>query len=88
MNKTLKEILSVKSERYQQLEAEAKAAGLSVPDYVHQQWVKENPPLTKEQLIERMKTRKRVKIDAAELVRLGREERDAQIEETLKNVRR
>ncbi len=88
MSKTLQEILSVKSERYQQLEAAAHAAGLSLPDYLDREWEKANPPLPKEQLIERMKTRTRVKVDAAAAIREAREERDAQMDEWIKNVRR
>ena len=61
---------------------------MSLPDYLHAEWEKTRPRFTREELMERLKNRARVPIDAAELIRQGREERDAQMDEWLKDVRR
>ena len=87
MNGKTVSILNQRSEKYEKLKAEADAAGLSVEESLYQEWDKTRPKFTIEELRERLRTRERVKIDAAALIREGREERDAQVDEWLKDIR-
>jgi hypothetical protein len=90
MNKTVPGIASVRSETYEQLKAEAEEAGLSLPEYVYREWEKTQPRFTRKEIIERIEARAPLfaGLDAAELVREGREERDAEIDGWLKDVGR
>ena len=78
------------SETYLALKARADAAGMSLPDYLDVEWEKTRPRFTKEELIERIRQRAHLfaGIDAAQLIREGREEREAQLDSLWDDVSR
>ena len=75
------------SETYLELKAKADAAGLTVPEYLDREWEKTRPRFTVEELWERIQRLAPLfaGLDAAELVRQARDEREAELEERLKD---
>jgi hypothetical protein len=90
MSSRILSILNERSETYEKLKAEADAAGLTVPEYLDREWEKTRPRFTEEELWERIQRLAPLfaGLDAAELVREARDERDAQMDEWLKDVGR
>ena len=78
------------SETYKELKAKADAEGLTVPEYMQREWEKSRPQVSPEELRERIKRRAPffVGFDVVQAIHEGREERDAQIDEWLKDVGR
>ncbi len=90
MSSKIAPIANERQETYETLKARAAEAGLSLPDYLYQEWEKTRPRFTKKELIERMARRAPLfaGLDAAELIRQGREERETEMESWLKDVGR
>jgi hypothetical protein len=82
--------LPAPSAEYLALKASAEAAGMSLPEYLDAEWEKTRPQFTVEELTERIQRTAPLfaGLDAAELVREAREERDAELDSMLNDVLR
>ena len=86
MAKTV-QIRNMPLEVHRKLKARAAQAGMSLSAYLLRELQKSAEKPTPEELMERIKRRQRFDIDAAELIREGREERDAQIDVWVRDIR-
>lgn len=84
------QIRNMPEKMHRTLKSRAAQAGMSLSGYLLRELKKSADRPTEEELLERMKKRQRVllEIDAAELVREGRQERDAQVDAWLDDARR
>ncbi len=82
--------LTQRSEKYEELKARADAEGFTVPEYLDREWERTRPRFKVEELIERIERRAPsfVGFDVVQAVQSGRGERETQIDEWLKDVRR
>ena len=75
------------SETYKELKAKADAEGLTVPEYLEREAEKKRPRFSEEELWDRIQRLAPLfaGLDAAELVRQARDEREAELDERLKD---
>ncbi|HEX7155234.1 MAG TPA: hypothetical protein VF618_27440 [Thermoanaerobaculia bacterium] len=90
MSKTIDSTTPARQRTYEELEAEARAAGLSLPDYLHAEHLRTRERLTPEEIMARMCNREKVSLTNEQIVALiheGRDERDHELAATLNDRR-
>ncbi len=82
------QIRNMPEKMHRTLKSRAAQAGMSLSEYLLRELRKGTDRPTSDELLERMRRRQRSDFDAAELVREGRAERDAEIDAWLDDIRR